>query len=236
MAQDTRTLRLGSWNIRAGLGTDLRRDPLRTLDAIAAMEAQVVALQEADFRLGARPSALPVAAIRDRTGMEPVTLGGAGIGWHGNALLVAPGLAVEEARVHDLPGLEPRGAISVDLAGPLPLRVVAVHLGLLRRSRKAQLAAIRAYLDDLPSRPTVIVGDFNEWSRRRGMDPLGPGFHLVTPGRTFPSRRPLVALDRIACSRELKVTPLPIRRGRGPQPSDHLPILADVSLRAAQAK
>ena len=224
-------LRLGSWNIRAGLGTDLRRDPLRVLDGIAAMGAGVVALQEADFRMGARPSALPVAAIRERTGLEPVALGGEGIGWHGNALLVAPTLSVETARVLDLPGLEPRGAISVDLAGPLPLRVVAVHLGLLRRSRRAQLAAIRAHLEDLPARPTVIVGDFNEWSRRRGMDPLGPDFHLVLPGRTFPARRPMVALDRIACTRELTVTTLPIRRERGHQPSDHLPILAELSLK-----
>lgn len=236
MTEIAKTLRLGSWNIRAGLGTDLRRDPLRTLDTIATMGAQAVALQEADFRLGARPSALPVAAIRARTGLAPVTLGGEGIGWHGNALLVAPDLDVEEAHVLDLPGLEPRGAISVDLGGPFALRIVAVHLGLLRSSRKAQLAAIRAFLDRLAPRPTVIIGDFNEWSRRRGMDPLGPAFHLVTPGRTFPSRRPLVALDRIACTRELTVTPRPIRRDRGTQPSDHLPILADLSLKAPQAK
>ena len=224
-------LRLGSWNIRAGLGTDLRRDPLRTLDTIAGLGAQAVALQEADFRLGARPSALPVAAIRERTGLRPVTLGGEGIGWHGNALLVSPALEVETARVMDLPGLEPRGAISVDVGGPLRLRIVAVHLGLLRRSRRAQLAAIRGFLEGLDKRPTVIVGDFNEWSRRRGMDPLGPAFQLVTPGRTFPSRRPMVALDRIACTRELIVTPQPIRRSRGHQPSDHLPIVADLGLR-----
>jgi hypothetical protein len=56
-------LRLASWNIRAGLGTDLRRDPGRVLDGIAALGADVVVLQEADFRMGARPSALP----RDRS-------------------------------------------------------------------------------------------------------------------------------------------------------------------------
>ena len=68
----TAPLRLASYNIRAGLGTDLRRDPLRVLSAISALQADIVALQEADHRLGQRPSALPRDMIEAHTGLRPL--------------------------------------------------------------------------------------------------------------------------------------------------------------------
>lgn len=225
---DFAALRLGSYNIRAGLGTDLRRDPLRVLSAIAALKADVVVLQEADHRLGDRPSALPRDMIEPHTGLcpLPVAANGTSLGWHGIAVLARPGLEPRAIRRHPLPGLEPRGAVSVDLPG---LRVVGVHLGLLRRSRRLQLDRIRVALEALPELPTVILGDFNEWSRRVGLGRLAQRYTILTPGRTFPARLPLGALDRVAHCEALEVRVLPPpRKTRGSQPSDHLPILAEV--------
>lgn len=224
-----RPLRLASYNIRAGLGTDLRRDPLRVLNAIRALNADVVALQEADHRLGERPPALPPDLIETHTGLVPlpVSENGVSLGWHGIALLAKPDLSAEAIHRYDLPGLEPRGTVAADIAG---LRLVGVHLGLLRRSRRAQLDHIRDALDALPPRPTIIMGDFNEWSRKVGLGRLARHYQVLTPGRTYPATMPVGALDRVAhCDRlQVKMLDLP-RAARWPQPSDHLPILAEVS-------
>lgn len=223
-------LRLASWNIRAGLGTDLRRDADRVLAGIAALEADIVALQEADFRLGDRPSALPRDRIASQTGLVPLPIGrnAVSLGWHGNALLTRPGIRLAGLDRLDLPGHEPRGAVIVDLDTPAPLRVVAVHLGLLRSARRRQLDAIRAALHRHPTRPTVIMGDFNEHSRRVGLGRIATPFVILSTDATFPSRRPFLPLDRIVHSPDLDLIPLPQDRNRGHQPSDHLPLLAEL--------
>ena len=50
-------LRIASYNIRKAKGLDRRRDPGRILRVLNGLDADVIALQEADRRLGARPSA-----------------------------------------------------------------------------------------------------------------------------------------------------------------------------------
>lgn len=91
------TLRLATWNIRAGLGTDLRRDAGRVIDGIAALDADIVALQEADFRFGARPSALPRELVALHAVLVPLPVGtnAASFGWHGNTVLVKPGILAQ---------------------------------------------------------------------------------------------------------------------------------------------
>lgn len=225
-------LRVATWNIRAGLGTDLRRDSGRVLEGIAALGADIVALQEADFRLGTRPSALPRDVIAERTGLVPLPVGrnAASIGWHGNALLVRPDFRLVGLDRLDLPGLEPRGAVIADLDGPAALRLVGVHLGLWRGSRRKQLDAIREAILRHPARPTLILGDFNEYSRRVGLGRLVRSFHLMDPAPTYPSRRPTLALDRIAHSHDLDLQPLTVPWQKGVQASDHLPLLARLRL------
>jgi endonuclease/exonuclease/phosphatase family metal-dependent hydrolase len=224
-------LRLASWNIRAGLGSDLRRDAERVLTAIAAMAPDLIALQEADFRMGARPTALPRALIREITGMEPLGIGAneVSLGWHGNAILARPGLALAGVERVDLPGLEPRGAVIADIEGAFPLRLVAAHFGLLRRSRRLQFDHVRAALDRLDPLPTVITGDFNEWSRKVGLGRIAKHFTLVTPRGTYPARLARAPLDRMAHTDDLSVSLIDLPRGRAPFASDHLPILAEVS-------
>jgi endonuclease/exonuclease/phosphatase family metal-dependent hydrolase len=226
-------LRVASWNIRKALGTDLRRDAERVLAGIAALGADIVALQEADFRLGDRPSALPRDRIAALTGLEPLPIGrnAVSLGWHGNALLARPDIHVAGLEHLDLPGHEPRGAVLVDLDTPAPLRVVAVHLGLLRAARRRQLDAIRAAIARHPVRPTVIMGDFNEHSRRVGLGRIATPFVILPTAPTFPSRRPILPLDRIVHSPDLDLVPLGQMPGKGPQPSDHLPLLAELRWR-----
>ncbi|MFN5999049.1 MAG: endonuclease/exonuclease/phosphatase family protein [Paracoccaceae bacterium] len=234
MSPESKTsLRLASWNIHKAVGTDRRRDAERVLAGIAALGADIVALQEADFRLGNRPSALPRDRIAAVTGLEPLPIGrnAVSLGWHGNALLVRPGIHLCGLEHLDLPGHEPRGAVLVDLDTPAPLRLVAVHLGLLRSARRSQLDAIKAALGRHPVRPTVILGDFNEHSRRVGLGRIAQPFVILPTAATFPSRRPFLPLDRMAHSPDLDLIPLGPPRSKGPHPSDHLPLLAELRWR-----
>jgi endonuclease/exonuclease/phosphatase family metal-dependent hydrolase len=223
-------LRLASYNLRKCKGTDGQRAPGRVIDVINSLEADVVALQEADLRLGPRPAALPGRMIEAHTDFTalPVNTSPVSVGWHGNAILVRKSATVEASYRFNLPGLEPRGAVAVDLPH---LRVVGVHLGLLRASRQKQLHAIRQHLAGLDDRPTVILGDFNEWSRRQGLDPLKDAFDIHAPGRSFHASRPIAALDRIAFTQALALRDAGVVETElSRRASDHLPIWADLLL------
>lgn len=229
-------LRVASYNIRKALGTDRRRDPARVLRVIAALQADVVLLQEADYRLPPRPPALAPAAIAAATGLVPVSFdhGRTSLGWHGNALLLAPGVTVEARAHHDLPGLEPRGCIEAVLAKDgRRLRVIGVHLGLLRASRRRQLSALMGLVAAGGAMPTLIAGDFNERSLSVGLGRLAPRFRILSGGPTYHSRRPLFALDRIAVTPQFAPAAVGVfRSAEAARASDHLPLLADLALAA----
>jgi endonuclease/exonuclease/phosphatase family metal-dependent hydrolase len=222
-----------SWNIRKCRGLDGRRDPGRIARALAGFGSDIVALQEADHRLGKRPAALPEWLIDAETDLRVVDARqfDGSIGWHGNAVLIGPRVICDQIHALHLPGIEPRGALVADLSVETQkLRIVATHLGLLRRSRNAQLVAIRTHLATLAPCPTVIIGDFNEWSARRGFEAL-PGYSVHSPGRTFHSARPVAPLDRLALSAELRLTDAKVLRNEITRvASDHLPIWAGIAL------
>ena len=224
------TLRVASYNIRKARGLDQRRDPLRVLNVINALEADVVALQEADLRLGARPAAIPRDMIERETDFEvvPVARNEVGLGWHGNAVLVRKGISVGEVLRLDLPGLEPRGAVSVALGGAFEMNLVATHLGLVRRHRLQQFKTILERIDQ--NRPTVLIGDFNEWSTHRGMEPLEGRFDVHIPGHSFHARRQIASLDRIALSAGLELHNAGVEEGAlARRASDHLPIWGEIA-------
>lgn len=225
-------LRVATWNIRKCVGLDRRRDPHRVASVIAGLDADIVAIQEADKRLGHRPAALTADLVESETGLFVADAGGHGtsIGWHGNALLLRRDFIVVDRHSLHLPGLEPRGALVVDISvGTSLLRVVGVHLGLLRGSRRAQLATIRSHLDSLGVMPTIIMGDFNEWSNSTGLEPLS-GFEIHAPGRTYHSARPVAALDRIALDDHMRLTDAGVVETRQTRvASDHLPVWGQIS-------
>ncbi|MBS0565095.1 MAG: endonuclease/exonuclease/phosphatase family protein [Proteobacteria bacterium] len=232
-------VRLASYNIHKCLGLDRRRRPDRVLAVMAGLDADVIALQEVDHRLGHRPAALSRDLAEHATGLRavPAALGRHSFGWHGQVILARPGLELTGLVRIDLPGLEPRGALAAEFRGDGPaFRVIAVHLGLFRRSRKLQLAALAAALSHRPALPTAIIGDFNEWSPARGTETLGAGFTVHAPGPSFPAARPVARLDRIALGPDLHLMAAGTHHN-GPAriASDHLPIWADVRVGPAQA-
>lgn len=231
---------IASYNVHKGIGFDRRFDPARTISVIREMNADIVALQEASGRFGERESLLDLDRLAHECHLVPVPVSGPDgqHGWHGNLILFREG-TVTSARQLALPGVEPRGAVVIDLtlaAGPL--RIIAAHLGLLRNSRAKQIETLLSVAEAHDGRPTLLMGDLNEWriGRRSALSGLAPDFgplHATLP--SFPSRFPLLALDRVLgkphdliCGVELHDTPL------ARVASDHLPIKASIRLGTPQ--
>lgn len=225
-------LRVASYNLQKCVGMDMRRRPDRSMQVINALNADIVVLQEADKRLPPRPAALPHDLIENH-GWRILPFGqpGGSIGWHGNAMLIRPGTTCKESSGLELPGLEPRGAILAELETPIgPVRVIGVHLGLLRRFRLMQLMAITRELRRRPDMPTVLAGDFNEWGAMTALDAATPGLDFVATGHSFPALRPVASLDSFALGRGIKAVAHGVHNRRpAAAASDHLPVWVDLT-------
>lgn len=224
-------LRIATYNLQKCIGLDLRRRPDRSLQVIEALQAHVVVLQEVDKRLPPRPAALPHAMVEDH-GWRILPFGapGGSLGWHGNAMLAAPEIEVCETGHINLPGLEPRGAIYADLITPIgEIRVVGLHLGLLRHYRLLQVAAIMRRLRQLSSSSTVLAGDFNEWGSGRDLDAAAKGVTFIQSPPSFPTLSPVARLDRFALSSDLSHLATGTHRAQPARiASDHLPVWVDL--------
>ncbi|MBL0372113.1 endonuclease/exonuclease/phosphatase family protein [Rhizobium sp. KVB221] len=222
---------VASYNIHKCVGTDGKRDPDRILQVIREMSPDIIALQEVDTRFGERKGLLNLQRIDHDCGLVPVPLSRASAahGWHGNIVLVRKDMvsAVHEFR---LPGLEPRGALLADIDfddGP-GVRIIAAHLGLLRRSRRQQADRLLDIMRRHTAKPTLLLGDFNEWrlGAQSSLSTFRTAFgSLPAAVASFPSRLPFLALDRIIADREglidaVSVHDSPLSRVA----SDHLPI------------
>lgn len=229
-------LSFASYNIRKAIGLDRRRDPDRILAVLHEIDADVVALQEADRRFGRRASVLPLTAILDHTPYRPVplTMRPDSIGWHGNALLIRRSIDLIDAQAVPLPTLEPRGAIRADLAiGGKRVRVVGMHLDLSGLRRRHQIRTILDHLVTCKKKcPAVLMGDLNEWALHGGCFREFPDdWRVLAPGYSFPTRRPVARLDRFIVSKEWRVEEAKVHHSAlAAQGSDHLPIRARLSL------
>src|SRR6476661_3542386 len=176
------SITLASYNMRKAVGLDRRRDPKRVLDVLQEIDADIVALQEADKRVGGRGSAVPHELIDSHGLYKPVHLGvrhkrmfdkvrrhtdkllsvnTRNIGWHGNAILVKRHIGVLDCAALELPTLEPRGAVIAELLiGEQPLRVVGMHLDLSGLWRRRRMRSILQAVARRPHKmPTVLMGD-----------------------------------------------------------------------------
>jgi endonuclease/exonuclease/phosphatase family metal-dependent hydrolase len=248
------SITLASYNMHKAVGLDGRRDPLRVLKVLQEIDADIVALQEADRRVGGRGSTMPHELIDGHGLYKTVHLGvrhkrmfdkarrhtdrllnvnSRNIGWHGNAILVKPHIGVLDCAALDLPTLEPRGAVIAELlVGETPLRVVGMHLDLSGLWRRRQMRAIIEAIQARPHKmPTVLMGDTNEWRAVAGcLNDLQAEFHIAPTGPSFHARHPIAQLDRIIVHKDLSIEAAgvhmsPIAR----RASDHLPIWARVS-------
>ncbi len=135
-----------------------------------------------------------------------------GHGHHGNAILSRFPLADPHNQDVTQLRFERRGLLHCVISVPgLPtgIHCVCAHLSLFARSRRKQLDALATYLEEQvePASPLIIAGDFNDWRNEAGLllgkrlgltEVLGGAWGgTASPGRSFPSRRPVLRLDRI---------------------------------------
>jgi endonuclease/exonuclease/phosphatase family metal-dependent hydrolase len=140
-----------------------------------------------------------------------------------------------------LPGLEPRGALiaEIELAQGGALRIIAAHLGLLRRSRAQQARMIVDLMTRDDETPTILLGDLNEWrlGDRSSLNTFQSAFGpLPAAVPSFPAGLPVLALDRILANRSGLISKVEAHASvLARVASDHLPIKAALNLDLAQA-
>ena len=228
-------LTFASYNIHKAVGLDRKRDSGRILSVLHEIDADIIALQEADRRIGVRETCIPRAEIDDtHWRLVEVAKRPRSIGWHGNALLVRREFEVHDGEALDLPTLEPRGAAcgEITVEGQR-IRIIGTHLDLSGLRRRDQIRSLVGFVDDCSRNlPTVIMGDFNQWGRATGaMREFADRWTVVTPGKSYPARQPVATLDRIVASKHWGCVEAEVHHtAMAAVASDHLPVVARLQL------
>jgi endonuclease/exonuclease/phosphatase family metal-dependent hydrolase len=243
-----RALRLMTYNVHGCSGMDGRVSPRRVARVIAAHAPDVVALQEVD--LGRRRSRTEdqAALIGQQIGMHAVfcptiTRGNE---HYGHAFFSRwPVEIVKRALLpHDPKSWwqEPRSALWVRVhVDGLPVNILTTHLGLGRYERLLQMQMLLGpeWVGKILDEEIVLLcGDFNltpgskpyglAATRLRDVQAARQGHR---PLLTFSSMRPFARLDHIFISKSVEVQQVLVPRSELTRvASDHLPLIADLSL------
>lgn len=240
------SLRIATWNIHKGvrgIGPTKRLQIHDIGHAVEQFDADLVCLQEVrrvhrrEQQRFARWPDQPQAEFLAPEGYEAVYRSNAYTrhGEHGNALLSRwPVLSVQHNDVSDH-RFEQRGILHALVeVERRAVHVVVVHLGLIHAGRVRQVAQIGHYLQrEVPAdAPLVVAGDFNDWGEQLHQPMAALGLRTFDSVRlpTFPSRLPLLHLDRVYVR---GLQPLAAHVPHGPawwRMSDHLPLIAEFGL------
>lgn len=229
---------LASYNIHSGIGTDGEFDLSRVAEVLKETGADLIALQEVgDFRGVTAHEEHPEDLAR-MLGMHMAY--GPNVfrdgRRYGNAILSRH--PIVNTRNYDLSvhRREPRGALrcDIDLGEARQLHLFCIHLGLSigeRRRQEALLLSADILRQTVRQDPVVICGDFNYWLN--GPVPslvrneINDAAHLLQRSdRTYPSRRPLMRLDRMYVDAGIVPHSLTAHRSKlSAVASDHLPLV-----------
>ena len=221
---------MASYNIHGAVGLDGKCRPDRIADVLAEIDADVIALQEVPFGGPGSPNVLDT--LVEKTGFhyaEGITIDTAHRRF-GNAVLSR--YPIVETRTIDLSfgAREPRGALDADIdCNGHRIRFIATHLGLRAAERRAQVRTLLSTFDTRDM-PVVLTGDLNEWFLwGRTLRWLTGHFQRTHAPRTFPSRFPVFALDRVWVRPRDRLVHVAVHRtALARQASDHLPLVAQI--------
>ena len=233
-------VRIATYNIHRCRGMDRRTVPLRIVEVLREIDADIVALQEV---IGSGPAGAGQAE----------ELGAAlGMGWvmasvrqlrrhlFGNVVLSR--FPIVHHSQYDLSWrtCEPRACQRADLelGNGRVLHVYNVHLGTAVLERRYQAPRLAAYVHDHRIRgPKIILGDFNEWMRGLATRTLTSLFDSIDirahlkRRRTYPGLFPVLHLDHIYYDGEVQVRSVELpRTRRALMASDHLPLVANLRI------
>lgn len=233
-AKSTR-LRVLSYNIHHGAGTDGNLDLERIAAIIRGAEPDLVALQEVDQNLPRTGKVDQPAELARLTGMH-VAFGGNyqfDGGDYGNAVLSrSPILRKQNHRLPmPMPG-EPRGVLEVEVAraGGERLVFLATHFDHrpLDRSRRESAEAINKLVGASPDRLSILAGDLNAVPDSEVLKLLQSEWHPPTANEllTSPAKNPRRQIDYVLVRPAARWRVVDVKVLDEPTASDHRPLLA----------
>jgi endonuclease/exonuclease/phosphatase family metal-dependent hydrolase len=232
-------LRIATYNIHRCRGLDGRTIPQRTIDVLANIDADLVALQEV---VGAGPRGLSQAEeIGAALGMGWVMATARQLRGHQFGNVVLSRLPVRQHVQYDLSWrtCEPRCCQRADIAiADHTLHFYNVHLGTAIRERRYQAERLGSIVHDRRVHgPKLVLGDVNEWTKgfatallAQRLESIDLRAHLKRR-RTYPGFFPLLHLDHIYYEGDIEVMRVELPRTRRSLiASDHLPLVADLRI------
>jgi endonuclease/exonuclease/phosphatase family metal-dependent hydrolase len=226
-------IRVLTYNIRHGLGSDSKQDLSRILPALTESRADIICLQEVDKGLPRSGFAHQAAWLGSRLGFSFAHENNFGLpmAGMGNALLSRwPFYSTWNKK---LPAAgEPRGLIGVEIDHPDigTLAFFCTHWGLSEAQRLDQARACAGHVNAIKM-PCVLSGDLNATPgsadvalllRESKLQDAGPDNAL-----TYPADRPEAKIDYILVSQQWTVAGAGVMETLA---SDHRPVYADLSL------
>lgn len=246
------SLRFVSYNIHSCRSARLEPSLDEVVNVIGDAQADVVALQEVDVNCPRTDQIHQAEEIGRRLEMTPRFFSlvdwsqfqspHESQGQYGLAFLARKELRLRETRETFLPLLsplsEPRGVfqLQVEWQGK-PFSILNTHLSVHRRENLLQMDALRELVQQVCTEQgaAILMGDFNTTGRARAIRRLRKVMTECvpagTPRATFPSRFPLLQLDRIFTGGGLephasRVLASPDAR----RASDHFPVQVELKL------
>jgi endonuclease/exonuclease/phosphatase family metal-dependent hydrolase len=235
-------MRLLTYNIHKGVGSDRRYRLERIIEVIQEQEPDLICLQEVDRNVRR-------SRFHDQPALLAENLGSAAHlyqlnvpkheGGYGNLILSRWPFRTEQQVSIRHRRRKPRGAQLVVVETPQgPLHLVNWHLGLREKERRWQVRHLLSHRVFLESShlPTIIAGDYNDWRNTLAKGQfIGHNFQQATAPvrrfRSFPSYLALAALDKIFYRGDIHVRDASIVRSRlARRASDHLPLVFDFHL------
>lgn len=234
-------IRVLSYNIHHGEGSDRHIGLERIAKVIRTASADVVALQEVDRKTERSGGVDQPAELARLTEMgvvfgQNISYQGGG---YGNAVLSR--LPVKRHANHPLPSYddgEQRGVLEMELQpderAP-PVIFFATHLD-HRRDDRERLASVEA-IEKLASKrtgiPMILAGDLNSTPTSRVLESFQRTWHSTTASNkimTFPAEEPRRQIDYVLVRPAERWKVVEVRAIDEPAASDHRPVLAVLEL------
>ncbi|KUJ38078.1 endonuclease/exonuclease/phosphatase family protein [Streptomyces sp. NPDC093228] len=242
-------LRVATYNIHAGAGEDNVFDLDRTADAVRALHADVIGLQEVDVHWDARSNFTDeahelAARLHMRVFFAPIydlppAPGHTERRQYGVAILSRH--PIVRAENHEITRLSTQDPNPVPAPAPgfaevtLRVRGTDVHVYSTHLDYRADPTVRRTQVDDMSGilaqdfGPKVLVGDFNAEPGAPELAKLWGPLADAAPqgGKTYPAITPVKRIDVVSVSPEVTVTGT---REEETAASDHRPVVADLLL------
>lgn len=236
----TTKLRVASYNIRHGVGTDNRLDLERTAALLKNISPDIIGLQEVDNRTQRSDSVDQTTFLANAVSMRYSAFG-AFMNFEGGeyGLSILSKFPIDKTHEIRLPdGNEPRVALAceIKISDQQTVMAINVHFDWVRDDafRFAQASVVSKFINDLEI-PYVLLGDFNDIQGSRTLDLLSKNtLSVEKPGEnhfTFSSTKPSLEIDFIFAAPQHRWEVQDSRVFDSPKTSDHRPILGILELK-----